>query len=434
MIAINYEERYIFMLLASVINQTQIKVLRKRVDWEAILKISDFQDIITPIYYGILGLEKDASEECIDKFYQKYRKQLLLEEAYTKSEKTIRWQLDRHGISALWLTGTKMYSYFQQSELGYISALEIMVRHKDLVYVHRLMREMDYEQKENRIGKGILYTRVPGIRVIFYDEIPLSNKVLKEHLSEPIRKHRNIEGYQHIYGLNLEDEYVYRYGRLAEAYITGNLTIRKMINMYQYEGVLDDRIQRENLLELWRKAKVLEFVEQAGVLLRLWFGESENEDCGTAIELEEYILSQKEDRWLDEKLLPQERIWLDFYRRDREQEWSLKKKQWWFPSKKYMVGFFPVLNKMPFLLGVCWIVRLLRYAKYVSSCRLKEIFLKMGTKWLDIKEKWKERVAKKNLEEVVEEENTSEEGLETEDTSEVIPEEESPLEEGRNEE
>lgn len=408
-IAINYEERYIFMLLASVINQTEIKVLRKKVNWEQILKISDFQNIVTPIYYGSLGLEKDASKEYMEKFYQKYKKQLLLGESYRSIEQAVRWQLERYEIPALWLTGTERYHYYSQQELGYTDALEILVKKKDLPYVHRLMREMDYEQKENRIGKGILYTRVPGVRVIFYDEIPISNQVLKEYLSEPVKKHHRAEGWYYIYVQGRTEEYVYRYAKLVEAYITGDLTIRSILDIYRYETVLGEKFQRDALKEVWQKAKVQDFVEQIGVLLRLWFGESESEDCALAIELEEYILSQKENRWLDSVLLPQERVWVDFYRRDREQEWSRKKKEWWFPPRKYMVDFFPVLNKMPFLLAVCWMLRLIRYFKYVCSCRLKEISLKLGAKWLDIKEKWKERRKKETPEESTEEERRYEE-------------------------
>lgn len=160
MIAINYEERYIFMLLTAVINQTEIRTLRKQVNWDDALRISDFHNVLNIVYYGILGIEKDASEACMDEFYQKYRKHLLLQNTYISAEQTIRWQLERHKIHALWLTGTKMYRYYYKPEMGHISALEIFVDRKDMPHVHRLMRDMDYEQKENRMGKGIIYTRV----------------------------------------------------------------------------------------------------------------------------------------------------------------------------------------------------------------------------------------------------------------------------------
>lgn len=416
MIAINYEERYIFMLLKAVISQTKVQTLRKRVDWEQILKISDYHDITTVVYYGMLGIEKHASKECLDEFYKKYRKQLLLKKTYISAEEALRWQLERHEIHALWLTGADMYAYYYKPDMGSIGALEIMVSKKDMPYVHRMMREMDYEQKENRMGDGIIYTRVPGICIIFYDQVPFANKVLKEYFSESIKKYPHMTRYRHIHFLGKEEEYVYRYGRLMEAYVRGELKIRRILNVWQYEKIFGKRVRKETADDILKKAKLAEFVKQVKILSKLWFGEMKNEECSIALELEEYVLSKgRENRRLDEEILPQERVRLDFYRRDREEEWSLRKKQWWFPPRKYMVTFFPKLEKYPFLLCFFWLVRVFRFFKYMCFYRLKEIMLKIETKWLDIKDKWKEKIGRKEEQteeqiEVKSEENNLEEG------------------------
>ena len=42
--------------------------------------------------------------------------------------------------------------------MAHIDGLEILVDKKDLPLVMRLMRDMDYEQKENRTGSGILFS------------------------------------------------------------------------------------------------------------------------------------------------------------------------------------------------------------------------------------------------------------------------------------
>lgn len=84
---INYEARYMLILLTAIINQTTVPSVKKRINWESVLKISDFQNIINLVYLGMLGIEKDMSEDCKLEFYQKYKKELLLQESYKRQKK-----------------------------------------------------------------------------------------------------------------------------------------------------------------------------------------------------------------------------------------------------------------------------------------------------------------------------------------------------------
>lgn len=384
--------------------------------WEDVLKTSDFHNVISTVYPAMLGVEKDISEDCSDRFYQKYRRELLLEESYKNAEEAIRWQLGRHKIHALLLAGTKVYNHYPKQDMGYIGRLEILVDKKDLPYVHRFMRDMDYEEKEKRIGSGFIYRRTPGIEIVFYDEIPLGNRVLKKYFSDSIKKYICLDGNRYIHVFMEEEEYLYTAGQLVEKYIMGELKVREIMDFWQLLKSIGVQFQWKIVADLLEKAKLGEFVCQIGILAQIWFGDVGNIDCGTALELEEYILSGgKENRRLNAAILPHERFRLDFYRRDREEEWSEKRKEWWFPPKDYMAQLFPVLKKHPFLLGPCWMIRNFRFFR--NSCRdkYKTIVLRVKTKWLDFKEAWKARFGRKQegTEDVLKEE--SQEDAQTKD-------------------
>ena len=73
--------------------------MRKHVRWESVLDISEYQEIVNIVYVGLLGIEKNISEDCNDQFYQEYKKSLLLYETYEKVEEVIKWQLaDRKSV------------------------------------------------------------------------------------------------------------------------------------------------------------------------------------------------------------------------------------------------------------------------------------------------------------------------------------------------
>ncbi len=129
---INYEIRYMLLLLTAVVNQKPVQRLKRAVGWETILKVSDFHNIINIIYLGILGMEKDISEDCELQFYQGYKRELLLSESYRKAEEVIMWQLERYKIDALFLTDTSIEELYVKPEMAYIGQIEILVEKKDL--------------------------------------------------------------------------------------------------------------------------------------------------------------------------------------------------------------------------------------------------------------------------------------------------------------
>lgn len=399
------------ILLGAIINQKPVQTSRRYVNWEKVLSVSDYQNVINLVYLGILGLEKEISEACGEEFYQKYKKELLLYESYQKAEEVILWQLEKHGIDALLLSDTSARELYPLPEMASFGQIEILVDKKNLAQIYRLMRDMDYEQEDDRLEKGNVYVRVPGIRVVFYGEIPIENKVLRRYFSGSIRKYLRMENcsqqnaprrsslwlagfasakYRHIHILSDEEEYMYRAGRLVELYLTGVLKIRDILEFWLFRQVLDEAFPWKAVKDLLEKARWTEFVHQTEVLSSLWFEEGVRQQYGTALELEEYILVPgQENKHLDKVLLPNEKVRLDFYRRDREEEWLLKKKEWMFPPRDYMCQFFPILDKYPFLLIFCWGIRNIRIYTRMCVNKCEKVWFRLSVRMLDIKEKIK---------------------------------------------
>lgn len=389
---INYETRYLLILLAAIINQDKVKNPRRQVNWEMILKLAEYHYIVNPIYYGMLGIEKAVSKDCAERFYQKYKKELLLGESYIQAEEVIIWQLERHKIHALLLWGSEQYNYYSPKELEHKEKIEIIVERKYLPQIHRMMREMDYERIEDRLGNSLIYTRTPGIRIAFYSQLPIGNKVLKDYFKGSIKDYTYVGKKKYIHRLVEKEIYLYLTGRLVELFVVGELRARDIADWRQYRKKLSESFPWKETKYLLEKAKLEEFIHQIELLSLIWFdGSGEAEEWTTALELEEYIFLQREDnRWLEEKILPYERMRLDFYRRDREKEWTKKRKEWYFPSREYMSGLFPVLNKAPFLLWLFWLVRTVRILKNRWSRELKN-------RWMGIKLKLGDLIRRRNV-------------------------------------
>ncbi len=146
------------------------------------------------------------------------------------------------------------------------------------------------------------------------------------------------------------------------------------------------------------------------------------EQYGLALELEEYIISRgRENKHLDEALLPCEKIRLDFYWRNRDKEWSLRKQAWLFPSREYMVQFFPILEKYPFLLAFCWIIRNFRFMRRICLNKFKRMKFRIRIRLSDMKEKLKGMMNRDNQEKTPEQLPENDSGEIAGDPSGEIP-------------
>lgn len=373
---ISYENRYLVILLSSVINEKKISIPRRQIYWQEMLKLAEFHQVISPVYYGLLGLEKEVSDRVAENFYAKYHKELVIGEAYRDAMEVIAWQMNKNKIRGLLLRGMESRKLYAQWELGYTFALEILVSKKDLGKIHRVMTAMDYELEENRELRGNVYKRVPGIRIIFHEQIPLGNKVLYKYLTESTKKYFYVQKKQYFLRPDASIQYLYRMGELADAYMLGNLKIRDILEYYQFQKTEELQEQIKPVADVLGKAGLTEFIRQIAILAALWFGQGGDFDTVQAFLLEEYIFSKgMENRILDSAIIPYEKTSVDFYQRNREEEWDKKQKEWIFPSKDYMVQFFPILRKFPCLIWICWGIRGIRVFRKSMKDFIKKKYL-----------------------------------------------------------
>lgn len=367
-IVINYELKYMFILLTFVLRQKPVQISVKQIDWQKIFRYADYHDVTSLLYHGILGMEKAFTQQQEQELYKKYKKELLLESEYRSAEEAVMWQLEQHHIQALLLSGTERYELYDIKGTGNIDSLEFLVEFGNMRKIPSLMYAMDYEKKEEHGCQGLLFVRSPGIKIRFLKEIPYERRTVQK-LFERLLGDKTYVG-----RLTTEQQYIYNVCSLMEHYLLGDITIRQILDFRLHKEKYGGMMSEYEIEEILKKAHIREFEQCLVKLGSLWFGEGvPPEEALTAIALEEYVLNPgRVDSELDERLLPADRDRLDFYDRDRAEEWRSKKKIWVFPPKDYMKQIFPILEKIPLLLVFCWCVRGFRILKKIVKYNMAE--------------------------------------------------------------
>ena len=120
------------------------------------------------------------------------------------------------------LRGWKFVLCIRKVKWGIRLASSFLYRQRIWEKVYNIMNSMDYEQQVNRTNHGRLYFRVPGIRVIFYDEIPLGNEILYKHLTHAAQKVFSWKQEGGDKELEFSMQFLYQFGRWVDAYMMGN--------------------------------------------------------------------------------------------------------------------------------------------------------------------------------------------------------------------
>ena len=73
------------------------------------MRLAEFHRVVSPVYYGTLGVEKALSAADEEAFYRKYHKEILLEESYKNALEVILWQMNRHQVQGVRLASSFLY-------------------------------------------------------------------------------------------------------------------------------------------------------------------------------------------------------------------------------------------------------------------------------------------------------------------------------------
>ena len=394
------DRRYLLLLVSAVMNQKKVPVMSgSLMPWRTIYRLADTNQVANLCWLGILGLSSEIDKEIKGLFYESYQRELKNVPGYQSAEEVLHWQLERKKIHFLILEGTGLRELYPQKEMRRMDAIHILVSKGDLVRIDTIMRSMDYEPQENREDEGILYYKIPGIYVKFYDKIKFVNEKMERYFDSPVRMYSKKKGYRYLRCFDKEEAYLYMAGKAANDYALGRATVRTVLDFWLYEKAHKEELNWPYVDKVLKRYKILEFSERLLKLGDIWFQNGISDEMEIYNAMEAYILSRGEQgRQLSGKILPLLQDVADFYKRDRRKEWMNREKEALFPPKDYMAGMFPVLKKFSWLYLPCCLLRLWR----IWFSKMKQLFAKKRDQ---LKEKLKRKKSPEDMPPDSQEEN-----------------------------
>lgn len=377
-----FEGRTLVGMISSIIRQDALRVSYNRIEWDRMFRLADFHRVANIVYLGVLGNSESIPDRWRERFFGRYQEALLFGEHCKESVKEVLMWLDMREISCTMLVSESVRDFYKIPEAAANSPVQIYLDEKNYYLAKGYLIDLGYEADQLYKGVGERMVKISGVPIILYYHLPFRTPKYNKNMIKLVETAAMREPYSHIRMLSVENEFIYRMASAAYRYANDELTLREVLDIVLCHKAWREEIDDDALWKALEEFGVDMLAEKILRIAYMWFGDKEDdyfndqpEDLSVYDVLEDRMLTSGEvNNEKDEQALTlRKRIQKEIDKEKREEEKELrqekrqeffdkimKKIRWLFPDYHYMTSIFPIVERLPFLLPVFWIVRDIR--------------------------------------------------------------------------
>lgn len=380
-----FEGRFLVNMSGSIMRQDALHPVRGRLDWERMFRIADYNRIANLAYLGLLGNGAKVPERWRDHFFERYQEALRFGESCEEGEKEILTLLDMREVSCIVLGSSSLRNLYQIPEASANHSLRLFLDSENYSLAKGYLIDLGYETDNFYPGFGEHMKRISGFSVEIYHKLPFDLTSYEKSIRKLLERASLANEYSHIRVLSVDDSFIFMAAQVAYHYVQDELLIRELLDLYLCHRAWSDRLNEEYIVDRLTNLKVEELVYKLLYISYMWFGnkvdigfESPAEDMIEYDVLENRILSRgviKKETDAQaialsqaihmEKVKEKRRAKVASFKKHVRDCWKVFKRKldWIFPEYKYMCTVYPVLEKVPVLLPLFWLVRGIRFLR-----------------------------------------------------------------------
>ena len=338
-------KKYFLDMVGASIKGLPVPLCPADVDTQLLYKLSVKNTVQGILYLAVQEGKISLSAEITESLRKTYMATLAREASQQEEIEYIRNKFSEENVDFMFLKGTHLKSLYPVPEMRFMVDMDILVKEKDMNRGGRIILERGFVQEMNN-GKDIVLVKKPFLTIELHKSLFVEDYFMYDYFSTVWERTQSIGSCE--YKMSENDLYVYTLAHLAEHYLEAGSCFRPLMDLYLMERThsnLDfDYINRQ-----FKELGIDKFAENIRNLYKCAFdGEEYNENL---IVMEKYIVYGPPIKNAGEA----SRASLN------EKSKSKRIINALFPPLKHMKLRYPILEKLPFLLPVFWIVRMVDF-------------------------------------------------------------------------
>lgn len=352
-----YEEKYLIQIIKYLLNSDSTENVfplpPEGLKWNELMRIADRHSVGSLLYHVMPELSAcmGFSQSTIDGMRKKTMYAVVVDIRQRIEREELLNRFEEKGLFCMPVKGSNTKDYYLKSEWRTMGDIDILYKPEQHKKVKSLLLEMGYTGFESGL-KHDHYSKKPYITLEMHRSLVAANTLAETYYSDVWEKAQPREGYEYVYQMNLEEQYIYTMVHLLEHFKNGGVGIRFIMDVYVFGK--QEKLNRQYVEGRFKELGIVKFASYMEQLARKWFGDFEyKEDVGN-----DDFLSEIESFIIENGIYGQ-----SSHARDVTIEREGRKgyfKRMVFPNYNSMVTLYPWLKQRSYLLPVAWGIRIIR--------------------------------------------------------------------------
>ena len=345
---------YCIDLIRCLMQEKPIPQIPEGVSLEDLYAFAKLHGVEAMVFHGLELLDMDEK----DPVWQDWRKRtdmLLAQSIVQLTERDALFAaLPAAGIPILPVKGCWLKERYPQIDYRQMSDLDILIPKQDASLAAQVMERLGYTGEEEGADHHSGYTKLPFVSVELHTAL-LRKENLHHIYYKNVWKKATSDNDGYVYRLSPEDAYIYYMLHMMNHVLYAGTGIRTFLDSVVYRRSCPN-MDRAYLEKEFRKLGIHTFARTAEKLADCWFvtGEAVPEKYEA---LEESIFAA--GTYGREATVGGDEIVVFRY------PLRFRVSAFWarvFPDREDLAQRYPVLNRLPFLLPLFWLIRIVRVA------------------------------------------------------------------------
>lgn len=350
------EGQYLINLLSAAINNAPLKQPADDLDWANLYRLASFHNVANTAYYSLMRFPNPEviPKDILGKFTSDAKTFSALEALQHFEARQILLRYERNKIFCVPLSGYTLKALYPRPDMRHNASIELLIRDEEKEQAHEVMVALGYTLARST-DTTISYTKEPNVTIeLCTSLVPQSNEYYDYFCGIIENNLIKEKGLHYIHAFSKEDFYIYMVTYLAHKYAAGGAGIRSILDIWIYLKRYNPILNREYIAAELNKLNLGLFSFYIEELAWIWFGDGVSfSNQSLYEEMEQHIFSSEigEHFEIDE---PAD----DLPSVNAVAPLSTDERTRLFPTLDVMSERYPILQKMPFLLPMYWLVRL----------------------------------------------------------------------------
>lgn len=360
-------DKYVIYLAKCALKNENPKEKPENLSWDKIFSLADKHMIANMIWYSVDKLKSKPETELWKKWTETKNKAIVKDITQRSEYKKIIKAFDKKQIRCMPVKGIFMKKMYPKSDFRTMSDIDILIDAENANKSGNIMRSLGYICESAGKTHHDVYFKAPVMNIEIHRELfsDFSRKNFFQYYKDVFIKAEKIDGYEFAYKMTDEEFYIYALAHFYKHYSGGGSGIRSVMDIYVLNHSIYEKLDKQSLNRKLKKLKLLNFRNEMTDLSEMWFGK--NKGTTELIKLSDYIIGSGTYGTLSNRI---------------NNEIKEKGKIGYFIYSaflplSYMKEKYPVLNKVPFLLPLFWLWRLIASMitkRNVIKLKLRAIF------------------------------------------------------------